>query len=190
MNMKATDIIRRRRSIFPSMYTGEEISDEVINEVLELAAYAPTHRLTQPWKFKVFKGEALKKLSNYLGAYYKEHTPEDKYSERKYQKTINKPLKSTHVIAIIMTRDEEQRVPEWEEVAAVAMAVQNIWLGFTEKRIGCYWSSPKSMINSGKFLSLKPHERCLGMLYIGRPSLHPPMPPRDEMDSRIEWIIS
>lgn len=188
--MTATDIIRKRRAIFPAMYTGEEISDDVIYEVLNLATYAPSHRLTQPWKFKVFSGEGLNKLSQYLGKYYREHTVEDKYSEIKYERTINKPLKSTHVIAIIMMRDKEWRVPEWEEIASVAMAVQNIWLGFTEKKIGCYWSSPNSMINADDFLSLKPHERCLGMLYVGRPSVHPPMPPRDEIDSRIEWIIS
>ena len=34
-------------------------------------------------------------------------------------------------------------VPEWEEIAAVSMAVQNMYLTCTANNIGCYWSSPK-----------------------------------------------
>ncbi len=188
--MTTTEIIKKRRAIFPAMYSGEEVNDDIITEVLELVAYAPTHRLTQPWKFKVFSGEGLKRLSEYLGNFYNSNTPTDKYSETKHKKTINKPLMSTHVIAIIMKRDEEERVPEWEEIASVAMGVQNMWLGFTERGIGCYWSSPKSMIEARQFLMLNPGERCLGVMYVGRPAVHPPMPRREDMKFRTECIIS
>ena len=188
--MTTTEIIKKRRAIYPAMYTNESIPDHVIQEVLELAAFAPTHRMTQPWKFKVFTGEGLKSLSSFLANYYKENTAAEKYSDRKYNKTLNKPLKSTHVVAIIMKRDPEESVPEWEEIAAVSMAVQNIWLALTEREIGCYWSSPKSITNDTEFLRLGPGERCLGLLYIGRPSVHPEMPPREDMKTRIEWIVS
>ena len=52
-------LIRRRRSVFPKMYNDLPIADELIAEVLENANWAPTHRLTEPWRFMVFRGEAL-----------------------------------------------------------------------------------------------------------------------------------
>ena len=42
-----------------------------------------------------------------------------------------------------MQRDPGERIPEWEELASVACAVQNMWLSATSYGIGAYWSSPK-----------------------------------------------
>ena len=41
-----------------------------------------------------------------------------------------------------MQRDPKESVPEWEEIASVAMAVQNMWLMAQELNLGGYWSSP------------------------------------------------
>jgi nitroreductase len=172
------------------MFTGQPIPDTILEEVLQLAAYAPSHKLTQPWRFKIFTGEALKKLSDYLGTYYKINTSEEKFNEVKYRKTKAKPLQSSHVIVIIMQRDLLERIPEWEEIASVAMAVQNIWLGLTERGIGTYWSSPKSMTEGPDFLDLKEGEKCLGLMYLGMPKIHPITPPREHISTKIEWIRS
>ncbi len=168
--MKTEDIkalIRNRRSIFPNMYIDKSIPKEIIQEILGNANWAPSHRLTEPWRFKVFIGESLKTLSQYLGNYYKENTPEEKYSERKHAKKLKKPLQSACVIAICMQRDITESVPEKEEIAAVAMAVQNMWLTCTAYGIGAYWSSPESAYQADKFLGLKEGERCLGLFYMG-----------------------
>ena len=41
-----------------------------------------------------------------------------------------------------MNRDKQNRLPEWEEIAAVSMAVQNMWLTCYANNIGCYLSTP------------------------------------------------
>ena len=41
-------IIRNRKSIYPKDYTGEEIPDNLIREILLNANHAPTHRMIQP----------------------------------------------------------------------------------------------------------------------------------------------
>ncbi|HRJ16135.1 MAG TPA: nitroreductase family protein, partial [Saprospiraceae bacterium] len=56
-----TDIIRRRRSVYPKMYADRPLSEDIIREVLENANWAPTHRLTEPWRFRVFRGDALRR---------------------------------------------------------------------------------------------------------------------------------
>jgi len=103
MNIQSlSQIISSRRSIFPNMYTDKPISDETIKAILENANWAPNHKKTEPWRWKVIKGTGLQRLSTYLGEWYEEHTAPEKYSEIKHKKTIKKPLQSQAVIAICM----------------------------------------------------------------------------------------
>lgn len=164
-----SEIIATRRSTFPPMYTGEKIDDRIIKQLLENANWAPTHRMTEPWRFHVFTGEGLNKLSEFAEQWYLANIPADKYSEVKHNKTKNNPLKSSHVIALCMVRDAEEKVPEWEEVSALAMAVQNMWLSCSALGIGCYWSTPANIKDAGQLLKLSENEKCLGWFYIGKP---------------------
>jgi nitroreductase len=66
-----------------------------------------------------------------------------------------------------MQRNQEELVPEWEEIAALGCAVQNMWLSCTANGIGAYWSSPASATNAQSFLELGEGERCLGLFYMG-----------------------
>ncbi len=183
-----SELIRQRRSVFPPSYNQQPISDEIIQEILENANWAPTHKLTEPWRFKVFRGEALKRLSDYLGQWYQDNTPEEKFSPKKLEKTVKKPLQSACVIAICMERDPQERVPEWEEIASVACAVQNMWLTCTAKEIGAYWSSPRSIIEARDFLDLGEHERCLGLFYMGYFDQTPPPSKRKAIEDKVEWM--
>jgi nitroreductase len=86
-----------------------------------------------------------------------------------------------------MQRDPEERVPEFEEVAAVSMAVQNMWLLCTELGLGCYWSSPKSSLQADAFLKLEPGQRCLGLFYLGWHEL-PELPgKRGPVAEKVRW---
>ena len=180
-------IIRKRRSIFPGSFIEGEIPVGTIETLIENANWAPTHRKTQPWRFKIVRGEGLKRLGEYMGRYYKENTNPEKYSDIKYNKTIRKPMQSSFVIIICMKRDQEERVPEWEEIASVAMAVQNIWLSCADRNIGTYWSSPKSM-TEGNFIELEEGMRCLGLMYMGKIEENVFMSERDNISTKIEWI--
>lgn len=151
------------------MYTGEKVSDELITILLENANYAPTHRLTEPWRFHVLSGDSLIALSEFMGKLYIENTDEQDYSEIKHKKTLNNPLKSSHVIAICLKRDPQERVPEWEELAALSMAVQNMWISASALGLGCYWSSPGSIHRAQEILNLDEGESCFGWFYIGVP---------------------
>lgn len=182
------EVIKNRRAIFPVQFTGEKIEDEVITRLLECARWAPTHKITEPWFFHVFSEGGLERLSEYMAEYYKTHTDPDAYSEIKFKKTRNKALLSSHVIAICMKRDPKERIPEWEEIAAVACSVQNMWLLCSALGLGCYWSSAGSALNAGAFLNLGEGERCLGWFYIGVPKddlTHTPS--RSPIAEKIRW---
>jgi len=135
---KISDYIRQRRSIYPEQFSAEEIKKEEIMNLLENANHAPTHKLTQPWRFKIISGTKKSELGSILAEQMKMNTAPENFSEQTYHKMKSRPEKSSHVIAVCMYRDPKESVPEWEEIAAVSMAVQNIWLSAAEYGIGMY----------------------------------------------------
>ena len=163
------ELIRRRRAIFPKFYLpGKPIERSLIEQLLENARWAPTHKLTEPWRFHVFHSEESRhRLGEYLSGFYKKNTPPDLFSEEKMKKNGENPLLSGAVIAIVMQREAAESIPEFEEIAAVAMAVQNMWLSCTALGLGCYWSTPKAALMADEFLGLEAGQRCLGLFYMG-----------------------
>ncbi len=159
------DLIRKRRSVFPAQYIDKPIAKADIEKVLEAANWAPTHKKTEPWRFKVLLGESKTKLGLFLSLKYMEH--EAKPKQFKVEKLIENPKRSGAVIGICMQRDATESLPEWEEIASVSMAVQNMWLCCTEMGLGCYWSSPGLIQYMDEFFDLKVGEKCLGFFYLG-----------------------
>ncbi|HET8839717.1 MAG TPA: nitroreductase [Flavobacteriaceae bacterium] len=163
--MSLSEIIEKRRAVFPDQHNDRPIEKEILQEILSAANWAPTHKRTEPWRFKVFQGKSKLDLGKFIAEKYKETAP--KFSKFKYEKTEKKFQKSTCVIAICCQFDQKKSLPEWEEIAATAMAVQNMWLKCTELGIGCYWSSPETRKFFGEFTELSEGEECLGFFYMG-----------------------
>ena len=109
-------IFSSRRSIFPIQFSDKEITYTQLNELFEAANWAPTHRRTEPWRFKVFRGYKKTELSHFLVDAYTNTTP--KFSKRKSKSIVEKINLSSVVVLICMKRDEKESVPEWEEISA------------------------------------------------------------------------
>lgn len=159
------ELIKQRRSIYPNMYIDRPIEPEVLQHILEAANWAPTHRKTEPWRFKVFQGDSRQKLADFMAADYLKKG--GSATDMKYKKVRQKPLQANVVIALCMQRDPQKRLPHWEEQMALAMAVQNMWLMCTAYQIGSYWSSPGTIVKDRVFLNLKEEEYCYGLFYMG-----------------------
>ena len=120
-------VIQQRRSIYTNMFSGEAVDDAIVEKMIENANWAPTHKLTEPWRFVVFKDDGLQQLGNFQAELYQQVAEkEGNFNEEKYMKFKHKPLECSHVIAIGLRRNDV--VPAVEEVCAVACAVQNMWL--------------------------------------------------------------
>jgi len=191
LKIKPSDLsgmLRSRRSIFPPTYIDRDIDPDIIEEILENANWAPTHKKTEPWRFHVLRGKALDRTGQFLANWYRDHTPTESFSQKKYEKNLQKPQRSACVIAICMQRDPEERVPEWEEVAATACAVQNMWLTCHAYGIGAYWSTPGAIADAGDLLDLRDGERCLGFFFMGYHEL-PDLPgTRSPIADKVTWI--
>ncbi|MGE8526423.1 nitroreductase family protein [Chryseobacterium rhizosphaerae] len=158
-------IIEQRRSIFPKDYADAAISQEVIDEILSSATFAPNHKRTKPWRFKVFKGEEKANLALEMQAIYKATQPEQLFLEKKFNDIGFKINKADVVVSIVV--NFSGMVPEWEEIAATSMAVQNMYLTCTAHNIGCYWSSPSIVDLLKESLTIEENQKCLGLFYMG-----------------------
>lgn len=183
--------IKQRRSIYPELFNTEPVYKEEIERMLEAANYAPTHKLTQPWRFVVISGEAKHSFAQLIADWYKANKPVEEYSELKYKKLLKRATQTAYIVAIVMQRDALARIPEWEEIAATAMAVQNVWLTGASMGIGMYWSSP-TIIDSPimqDFLKLEQQQRCLGFLYMGRYAQELTLSSsRTPMEEKLRWL--
>jgi nitroreductase len=183
-------LIHYRRSILPNLYTGEKVSDEIILQMLDNANMAPTHKLTEPWRFVVFKEAGLDKLGEFQAELYKKVSQlAGDFQEDKYENLRNKPGTASHVIAVGMKRDEKERLPEVEEIEAVACAVQNMYLTAAAYGIGCYWGSGgiTYMKEAKPFFGLGEKDRLLGFFYVGVPKKWP-KGKRKPIRDKIIWV--
>lgn len=178
--------IRKRRSVYPAQYLDKPIPKEIIEELLLNANHAPTHKLTEPWRFKVFTGKAKTNLGEFLSEKYKSITPD--FVPAKAEKIKSNPQKAGAVLAIILHRDPAERVPEWEEVASVACAVQNIWIALNQYELGGYWSSPGLCQYLGEHVELADNESCIGFFYIGFCESSDRIMQKKPIQEKIEWI--
>ena len=183
-------LIRNRRSVFPDQFeAGKHIPDEIITQILENATWAPNHGQTEPWHFTVFTGDGLKTLAAFQSELYKNSSGE-KFKEGTYQKMQRNPLLASHVIALCMKRDPNKKHPEVEEIAAVACAVENIYLSVAAYGLGGYWTTGGVTYNekAKPFFGLGEDDRLLGFFYIGYVALPSGNAKRKPLTEKVTWV--
>ena len=183
-------LIRERRSVFPKQYDpGKHVDDAIVQQLLENANWAPTHKLTEPWRFTVFTGNGLKTFAGLQASVYK-NTSGANFKEENYQKLLNTPLLASHVISIGMKRHAEKNIPEMEEIAAVACAVQNMYLTAAAYGIGCYWTTGGVTFNEAAkpFFDLDAADKLMGFLYVGVIAVPSATGTRGPVTDKTKWI--
>jgi len=186
--MNISEIIKNRRATPPRLLSKKELSREIIEQLLENAAWAPNHKKTEPWRFKVYTGTAKTELAEQCEKVLREEQSggysiaDDKIAK------FSSTLKDVPVaIAIILQPDEAHRLPEWEEVAAVAMAVQNMWLTATEMKLGAFWATPPFVSLLDGIIGLDEGQKILGFFYVGEVLMDFPSPGRGDVAQKTEW---
>lgn len=185
-----TAIIRDRRSIQPKDYSPRQVQRDMIDQVLGNAIWAPTHGMTQPWRFRVFTGKGKERLSAFMGEEYKRTTPPERFLQRKYDSHVQRPLQSSVVVALGMVRDPNGKIPLHEEEYSVACAVQNMYLTCTAYGLGGFWSTGAVPAGEAmaRFLELGTEGRCLGLFYMGYPAGEWPKGYRKPLPDLVKYI--
>ncbi|MEX2593171.1 MAG: nitroreductase [Anditalea sp.] len=186
-------IIRNRRSMFVAQFKeNDPVADHIIGELLENANWAPTHKLTEPWSFTVFTGEGLKELARFQAILYKERAEKNgNFNEATFKKFKENPLKASHIIAIAMKRDLKANLPEMEEIASVAMAVQNMYLTASAHGLAAYWGTggPTFYPEAKAYFGLGEEDMLMGFFHIAKPAIDRwPVGKRKPIADKVKWV--
>ena len=164
-----TDIIQNRRSVKPDAFNGKVIPRENIDTLIQAADWAPTHGLTEPWRFIIFDGEGIKRFCQDHADLYKANTDPEKFMQASYDKFKNQGNLASHVIAVFCKRGPKPAIQPVEELCATAAAVQNILLTAESMGIASFWSTGGQVLRPGmkQYFQLLEEDQLIGLLYLG-----------------------
>ncbi|TSJ39676.1 nitroreductase [Mucilaginibacter corticis] len=181
-------IIKNRRTVKPFMMNGKKIADEQIQELLALADWAPTHGLTEPWRFVVYNNPA--DFCHEHAEMYKRNTDAESFTQGVYDNLTHQGDKASHVIIAVMRRGDLPKIPAFEELAASACAVQNVLLGATALGLASYWGTGGMILKPAMkaFLQLRDEDEVMGVLYLGHADEYPQGVRRIPLTDKVKWV--
>ncbi len=186
--MNINELIKNRRATPPRFMSKEKISTDAVLQILENANWAPNHKQTEPWRFKVYTEAAKDKLADDIYSLLIEKIKQGtNINPQKPEKLKENIKRAPVVITIAMQRDNARRLPEWEEIAAVSIAVQNMWLTATEMGLAAFWASPDFLPLLYDILEIREGQMAMGFFYLGNIAMDYPSPGREPIDSKVEW---
>ncbi|SEB44390.1 Nitroreductase [Tenacibaculum sp. MAR_2009_124] len=183
-----SEIIKKRRSYYASDFSERHLSKETVEIIIENGLWAPTHKLTQPWRFSVLEGIHRQEMGVFMANYYREIFSVEEFSNERFEETKSYAKNAT-MIAIFCK--PSSRLPEWEEVAAVSCAIQNIWLSCTAMNIGGYWDTgTATMKYVENHAEVKEGEKCLGVFFMGhlKEELTEVNRKRKPLSKKLSWV--
>jgi nitroreductase len=159
------DLIRSRRT--HKSFGPGPVAPDVLDELLELARWAPNHHRTNPWRFRVVGPETLARLKTAAGPV------EAPKLDR---------ARTLVVASAVLTGDLQQ---DEEDVCATACAIYVVLLAAHTRGLAGYWRTPRVLrTKAGRdAVGLPDGERFLGLIHLGTPRGDPPAPERAPLDS-------
>lgn len=158
--MDVETAIRTRRT--HKAFGSEPLPREQIDELLELAAWAPNHHLTVPWRFRVVGPATLQRLKEMAG-------PEGAAK-----------LDRAPTMIVVSCRLSGDPVEEEEDLHATASASYIVLLAAHARGFAGYWRTPGLLRSAegGAAVGLPDDERFVALLHLGAPRQEKPAPER------------
>ncbi len=162
-------IIKERRTVKAANMNGAAIPDTVVNNILQLADYAPTHGRTEPWRFYIYTGSSLRQFCADHAALYWENTAEEDRKQQTFDNLAHAGDKVSHLVVAAMKRTANTKIPVMEELAATAAAIQNILLGAEAMGIAAIWNTGGMALKEPmkRYLALNTDDQVMGLIYLG-----------------------
>ena len=149
--MEVEEAIRGRRT--HKAYGPEPIEREMLDELFELARWAPNHNLTNPWRFRVLGPRALERLKQAAGA----------------DGAVKLDRAPTLVAASVSLSGDP--VQDQEDLCAAACASYIVLLAAHDRGLAGYWRTPEVLRTPEGLaaVGIGEGERFIGLLHLGRP---------------------
>src|SRR3954466_805489 len=169
--METEDAIRTRRT--HKAYSSTPLDRETLDELLELARWAPNHNLTNPWPFRVVGPEALERLKAAAG-------PE----------SAPKLDRAPTLVVASATQLKDDPVRDDEDLNAAAAATYIVLLAAHAKGLAGYWRTPEVLrTQEGRdAVEVPDDERILGLVYLGHPCQDKQPPARQPSGEYVTYL--
>jgi nitroreductase len=168
--MEVEQAIRTRRT--HKVFAPEPVPRELLDELFELARWAPNHHLTNPWRFRVLGPESLERLKQAAG-------PE----------AAGKLDRAPTLVAVTTVRSEDP-VQDEEDLLATASATYALLLAAHARGLAGYWRTPGVLRRAAglEVLGIGPDERFVGLVHLGRPRQDKEAPERAPVAEIVEYL--
>jgi nitroreductase len=162
--------IRTRRTI--NDFQPETPPREAILQAIDVARWAPNHKLTEPWRFYLLGPATIQSLITLNTQLVTAEKGADAASKKKA-----KWEQVPGWLAVTSQRSSDP-IRDWENSAAVCCAIQNLLLFLWSLGIGTKWSTG-ALTRSDEFAKLLgidlTTERVVGLIWYGYPAASPLM---------------
>jgi len=181
------DDIQARRSI--REFTDREIARVEIEQLLEAAAQAPNHRMTQPWRFYVLGAEARRAYGAALGARKAKRVEDPEAAQAVLEKVADKHALLPAMLAVAVVLDDNPEIRE-EDYAAAYMGIQNLSLAAhalglgTHLKTGAVMDDPRAR----QAVGVPEGERIVATIELGEPADMPDAKPRTPATELTTWL--
>ncbi|HEX5420184.1 MAG TPA: nitroreductase family protein [Gammaproteobacteria bacterium] len=160
--------LRGRRSI--TLYEPEAPDPADLLDAIELARWAPNHRLTEPWKFYLIGKKTAAEIIDFAAEFDTARKGEQAGAARRAR------LKSIPGFFLLTCRKSADELLQREDYAACCCAVQNATLYLWECGIGVKWSTG-AMTRERRFYEIlsidHEAELVVGLFWYGYPKVVP-----------------
>jgi nitroreductase len=165
------EAIRTRRT--HKVYGDEPVDRATLEELLELASWAPNHHLTNPWRFRVLGPESLARLKEAAGA-----------------EAAAKLDRAPTLVAVSAVLGGEDPVQDEEDLLAAAIAGYIVLLAAHGRGLAGYWRTPGVLrTEAGRAaLGAENGEHLIGLLHLGPPRQEKEPPERDPPAAYVRWL--
>lgn len=173
--------LRARRSI--DLYQPVPVDPAVVLDAIDVARWAPNHRLTEPWRFYLVgptTAAAIIELAAEIDAAKKGPRAADARRER---------LKTIPGFFVLTSKRSDDALTDREDYAASCCAAQNLMLYLWQRGIGVKWTTG-GVTRDPRFyelLAIDPSkETVVGFFFYGVPKVVPEQKrkPVDEIVTR------
>jgi len=162
--------IRTRRT--HKVFGPDPVDREVLDELLELARWAPNHHATNPWRFRVLGPDARARLKRAAGA-------------EQAVKLDRAP--TLIVVSAVLGNDEIQ---DEEDLHATAIAAYIVLLAAHARGYAGYWRTPAVLRTPEGRAAVRvgPGEHVLGLLHLGRVRQESAVPEREDPGAYVTYL--
>lgn len=162
-----------------------------IEALLDAAVRAPTHHLTEPWRFIVLAGPARAEVGKVMGQRLRRELAGDPRMEDKAQFEEARPLRAPVILTVVYTPSSHPKAIENEDRYSLGAAMQNILIAAHARGMAGFLRTGPAAEDPAvaQHLGLAPGEEIAGFIYLGYPADEDPPPPkpRTEAADRTAW---